>query len=191
MAPAFYRTCVTTLLPSQADQLPPFELYDGDTSSGGRCCFETVPALQCKGSLSQVIAYVILKSYSSTMARHRVVSVKGSHKKGNKQAAKEELPSDDEIDKFHKLKDKLSLNPSEDEISEDEEGASEEEAVYNLSESEEDSEEEDDEEDDDDEADTGRLAERMRPLIIAPFNFCLSCWGLGLAVLGLPGGHIH
>ena len=123
-----------------------------------------------KGFLLAVAIYVILQSWLSTMARHRVVSVKGSQKKGNKQAAKNELPSDDEIDKFHKSKDKLSLNPSEDEVSDDEEGASEEEAVYNLSESEEDSEEEDDEDDDDDddeETDTGRLAERTRPQIIA------------------------
>ncbi len=91
------------------------------------------------------------------MARHKVVSMKGKSNKGKKLAEKDELPSDDEIDKFHKLKDKMSLNPSDDDSSAEEEGNSEEEAVYNLSEE---SEDDDEEEDEDDEDATGRLAER-------------------------------
>lgn len=63
----------------------------------------------------------------------------------------EELPSDDEVDKFHKTKDKLSLNPVEDEASSDaDEDDLDDEAVYNLSASEgSDDDEEDDEEDED------------------------------------------
>jgi hypothetical protein len=94
------------------------------------------------------------------MARHKVVGTKGQNSKSKKLASKDELPSDDEIDKFHKLKDKLSLNPSDDDSSGDEDDISDEEAVFNLSESGEESEDEDDEDEDDDEDDRGRLAER-------------------------------
>lgn len=78
--------------------------------------------------------------------------------------AQEELPSDDEVDNFHKTKDKLSLDPAEDEASsDDEEEELDDEAVYNLSASEgsSDEDEEDDEDDDEDDLDDkSRYAQR-------------------------------
>jgi hypothetical protein len=82
--------------------------------------------------------------------------------------AHEELPSDDEVEKFHKTKDKLSLNPAEDEASsDDEEEELDDEAVYNLSasedsseEDEEDDEEDDEDDDEDDEDNKSRYAQR-------------------------------
>ncbi len=75
----------------------------------------------------------------------------------------EDLPSDDEVDKFHKTKDKLSLNPAEDEASSDEDQEElDDEAVYNLSASEGSDDDDTDDEDDDeeDEADKSRYAQR-------------------------------
>ena len=64
-----------------------------------------------------------------------------------------ELPSDDEVDQFHKTKDKLSLNPAEDEASSDEDNEQlDDEAVYNLSASEGSDDDDTDSEDDDDDA---------------------------------------
>ena len=68
--------------------------------------------------------------------------------------AHEELPSDDEVEKFHKTKDKLSLDPAEDEASSDDgEEELDDEAVYNLSASEDSSEEDEEDDEDDDEDD--------------------------------------
>ena len=68
-----------------------------------------------------------------------------------------ELPSDDEVEKFHKSRDKLSLNPADDSASEDdEEEDGLEEAVYNLSD---DVGADTDEDDESDEDDDDRLAE--------------------------------
>ena len=74
----------------------------------------------------------------------------------------EDLPSDDEVEKFHKIKDKLSLNPAEDEASSDEDQEElDDEAVYNLSASEGSDDDDTDDEDDDeeDEADKSRYAQ--------------------------------
>ena len=92
------------------------------------------------------------------MARFKKVTLGKDKKKGGK-APKEDLPSDDEVEKFHKSKDKLSLNLADDEESDDEiEDELDEEAVYNLSDSgDEDS--EDDGDDEDDEEDGGRLSQ--------------------------------
>lgn len=78
----------------------------------------------------------------------------------------EELPSDDEVERFHKSKDKLSLNPAEDEASSgDDEEELDDEAVYNLSVSEGSSDEEEDDEDDNEEErdDKSRYAQRKIP----------------------------
>ena len=75
----------------------------------------------------------------------------------------DELPSDDEVDKFHKTKDKLSLNPIEDEASSDaDEDELDDEAVYNLSASEgsDDDDTDDEEDDEEDEDDKSRYAQR-------------------------------
>ena len=74
----------------------------------------------------------------------------------------EDLPSDDEVEKFHKTKDKLSLNPAEDEASSDEDQEElDDEAVYNLSASEGSDDDDTDDEDDDeeDEDDKSRYAQ--------------------------------
>lgn len=97
------------------------------------------------------------------MARHKIVNMRGTKNNGKKKAASDELPSDDEIDKFHRQKETLRLSVSDDEDSEEEE-----EGLYNLNESEEESEEEEDDEDEEDDADddgSGRLAERASILI--------------------------
>ena len=76
----------------------------------------------------------------------------------NRKSAPAELPSDDEVEKFHKSRDKLSLNPADDSASEDgEEEDDLEEAIYNLSD---DVGADSDEDDESDEDDDGRLAER-------------------------------
>ena len=75
----------------------------------------------------------------------------------------EDLPSDDEVEKFHKTKEKLSLNPAEDEASSDEDQEElDDEAVYNLSASEGSDDDDTDDEDDDeeDEDDKSRYAQR-------------------------------
>ena len=78
----------------------------------------------------------------------------------------EELPSDDEVEKFHKTRDKLSLNPAEDEGSSDDDAEdSDSAAIYNLSASDGSSDEDDDEDDlsEDDEEDVNdnsRYAQR-------------------------------
>ena len=76
----------------------------------------------------------------------------------NRKSTPAELPSDDEVEKFHKSRDKLSLNPADDSASEDgEEEDDLEEAIYNLSD---DVGADSDEDDESDEDDDGRLAER-------------------------------
>jgi hypothetical protein len=96
------------------------------------------------------------------MAKGRAVAAKGrqgkiQHPKGRK-GVQDEMPSDDEIQKFHRSRDKLSLDPANDSASEGGEESEDdlEEAVYNLSD---DVGAESDEEDSDEDED-GRLAER-------------------------------
>jgi len=95
--------------------------------------------------------------------------------------AQEELPSDDEIEKFHKTKDKLSLNPAEDDASSDEnESELNDEAVYNLSASEGSSDEDEDDEDDfeDDEEDDGdksRYAQRRARYFVSDSTLLAFC----------------
>ena len=93
----------------------------------------------------------------------------------------EELPSDDEIDKFHKTKDKLSLNPAEDDASSGENDSElNDEAVYNLSASEGSSDEDEDDEDDfeddeEDEGDKSRYAQRRARYFASNSNSLASC----------------
>lgn len=76
----------------------------------------------------------------------------------NRKSAPAELPSDDEVEKFHKSRDKLSLDPAHDSASEDDEEEDDlEEAIYNLSD---DVGADSDDEDDSDEDNDDRLAER-------------------------------
>lgn len=95
-------------------------------------------------------------------------------KKGRKEKAGLPVDLEDDIDLFHKGKDKISLNDEVDEASED--GISEEDIdVYNLGNS------EDDESDSEDE---GRLADRehlQREFLVYPsFNNSASCCKLQL-----------
>ena len=88
----------------------------------------------------------------------------------------EELPSDDEVEKFHKTKDKLSLNPAEDDASSDEDNDElDDDAVYNLSASE-DSDEDDTDDEEDDEDAKSRYAQRKprRWLLSVQFTLCAS-----------------
>jgi len=91
----------------------------------------------------------------------------------------EELPSDDEIDKFHKTKDKLSLNPAEDDASSGENDSElNDEAVYNLSASEGSSDEDDEddfEDDEEDEGDKSRYAERRARYFASNSNSLAFC----------------
>lgn len=97
------------------------------------------------------------------MARHKVVSGRDRKVNGKANVSNEELPSDDEIEQFHKQEEKLHLDPADDDVSDkDDEGELEDEAVYNLVDSDDVSndEEDDDEDDSDEEEDkSGRLAQ--------------------------------
>ena len=87
-----------------------------------------------------------------------------SRKATKPRSVPEDLPSDDEVDKFHKTKDKLSLNPAEEEASSDEdEDELDDEAVYNLSVSEdsEDDDVDDSEGDEEDEDNKSHYAQRV------------------------------
>ena len=96
------------------------------------------------------------------MARGRAVAPKGRpgriQHQNNRPGVQDEMPSDDEVQKFHKSRDKLSLDPANDSASEegDESEDDLEEAVYNLS----DDVGADSNEEDSDEDEDGRLAER-------------------------------
>lgn len=95
-----------------------------------------------------------------------------SKSKTRPEKVQEELPSDDEVEKFHKTKDKLSLNPAEDKGSSDDDAEdSDSAAIYNLGASDGSSDEDDDEEDlsgDDEEDlnDDSRYAQRTAILIL-------------------------
>ena len=95
-----------------------------------------------------------------------------SKSKTRAKKVQEELPSDDEVEKFHKTKDKLSLNPAEDEGSSDDDAEdSDSAAIYNLSASDGSSDEDNDDEDllEDDEEnlnDNSRYAQRTASLIL-------------------------
>lgn len=93
------------------------------------------------------------------MAKTKLVKRKGK-------APPEELPSDmeDEVEKFHKRRDKLSLNVSDDELSEDELGL-DEEGVFDISDGE-DGGSDDEELDSDEEEDSDTKLGRR------------ECWGL-------------
>lgn len=77
-------------------------------------------------------------------------------------ALNDDLPSDDEVEKFHKSRDKLSLNPSDDLAPEDESEDDLEDAVYNLS----DDVGADSDEEDSDEDKDGRLAACEPPVAL-------------------------
>ncbi len=87
-----------------------------------------------------------------------------------RKTTREELPSDDEVDKFHKLKDKLSLDPTEDEASSEDDGEElDDEAVYNLSASEGSTDEDgkyDEDHDEDDEDGSGHYAQRGADFVL-------------------------
>ena len=111
-------------------------------------------------------------------AARNMNGVSKSKSRANK--VQEELPSDDEIEKFHKTKDKLSLNPAEDEGSSDDDAEdSDSAAIYNLSASDGSSDENDDEDDlsgDDEEDvnDNSRYAQRTASLILISL-LCQQC----------------
>ena len=110
------------------------------------------------------------------MARGKLAAARNmngvSKSKSRAKKVQEELPSDDEIEKVHKTKDKLSLNPAEDEGSSDDDAEdSDSAAIYNLGASDGSSDEDDDEEDlsgDDEEDlnDNSRYAQRTATLIL-------------------------
>jgi len=79
---------------------------------------------------------------------------------GKKKHSDLDLPSDDEVDAFHKSKDKLALNVSDDDASSDsgsdDEGMGDDGDLLGLS----DDESDDESESDDDEDGDGRLAQR-------------------------------
>ena len=88
----------------------------------------------------------------------------------NSKSVPADLPSDDEVEKFHKSRDKLSLNPADDSASEDDEDEDDlEEAIYNLSD---DVGAESDDDEESDEDDDGRLAERERRKAVPDTAHC-------------------
>lgn len=98
-----------------------------------------------------------------------VVGAAGRRGGKGKHSADPEMPSDDEVDAFHKSKDKLALNVSDDDDDEsesgDDDGLDDDDDLLGLSDDDDD-ESNDDESDDDDEDGDGRLAQREYSLML-------------------------
>lgn len=119
------------------------------------------------------------------MARSKLVRKKAGGAAPRHAPQMQELPSDDEVTKFHKSRDKLSLRVSDDE--EDSDGVDkgeeeEDEAVFHLSDD--GGSGDDDDEDASDEDDGGRVSQRAACYSwfnrISFMDSTLAVWGFGL-----------